>query len=359
MTKSPYHYRSLDSLRGIAAIAVALIHSPEIFGIAGLMPHAYLAVDLFFALSGFILFHNYSNKIIGQNPINFKNYFIARFARLYPLYLIANILGACFVFTSLSIHNVFEKGAWQFLKACVNSMLMLPSFETNFINAANAIFPFSFQSWSIFWEMLVSIIFYFQIKYTKNLEFIIVIIFSFALIFATKNLGKIEQGFDDKYFYIGAIRAFLSFNIGVLIAKNRKFFENFSFRQIIKFSSFFVSILIFYYIGYKKQYFYGVEVFLILIGFPVLIIALIQSQSKIINNKIGDFLGNISYSIYLLHGFFISIITNFLIDYKIVKPSILFGCIWILVLIFIAFLVNLFFEMPMRKIIKNWALQTK
>jgi peptidoglycan/LPS O-acetylase OafA/YrhL len=51
------HERSfvaLDDLRGIAAITVVVGHAPAIFG---RMPEFYLAVDFFFALSGFVLAH--------------------------------------------------------------------------------------------------------------------------------------------------------------------------------------------------------------------------------------------------------------------------------------------------------------
>ncbi|WP_318036788.1 acyltransferase family protein [Rhizobium ruizarguesonis] len=44
----------LDELRGIAAVSVALLHASQIFGFT-LNCHAYLAVDFFFCLSGFVL----------------------------------------------------------------------------------------------------------------------------------------------------------------------------------------------------------------------------------------------------------------------------------------------------------------
>ena len=47
-------YVTLDGMRGIAALAVALFH----FNIAQ-APHGYIAVDFFFALSGFVLCRAY------------------------------------------------------------------------------------------------------------------------------------------------------------------------------------------------------------------------------------------------------------------------------------------------------------
>jgi uncharacterized membrane protein len=57
-------YPALDALRGLAAIIVVYYH---VTGVAtgfrgGIFGHGYLAVDLFFALSGFVLFHAYEER---------------------------------------------------------------------------------------------------------------------------------------------------------------------------------------------------------------------------------------------------------------------------------------------------------
>lgn len=83
-------YYSLDFLRGIAALMVALahfsygtIHTSVIVG--GLF------VGFFFILSGFVLSHAYKAQI-QTGSYKFKDYFIARIARLYPLHILTFIL---------------------------------------------------------------------------------------------------------------------------------------------------------------------------------------------------------------------------------------------------------------------------
>lgn len=77
----------LDSLRGIAALAVVLFH----WKIAGpltdnaVVHHAWLYVDFFFVLSGFVLAHTY---FYGRAPEP-RRYIVARAARLLPLYFYA------------------------------------------------------------------------------------------------------------------------------------------------------------------------------------------------------------------------------------------------------------------------------
>ena len=53
-----------------------------------ILSHGYLAVDLFFALSGFVLAMNYSGKLSREFTLQAYLSFLARrFARIYPLYL--------------------------------------------------------------------------------------------------------------------------------------------------------------------------------------------------------------------------------------------------------------------------------
>lgn len=60
------HYEILDALRGIAAILVVVFHLFEIFSggdhAKQIINHGYLAVDFFFALSGFVIGYAYDDR---------------------------------------------------------------------------------------------------------------------------------------------------------------------------------------------------------------------------------------------------------------------------------------------------------
>lgn len=93
---------ALTSLRFFAALYVLFLHSGSsalsaVIGdwgapIVNFTLNGYLGVSLFFVLSGFILSHVYKNKIVGSAST--KKYLLARFARIYPVYLISVILAA-------------------------------------------------------------------------------------------------------------------------------------------------------------------------------------------------------------------------------------------------------------------------
>lgn len=86
---------SLTGLRGIAAIYVVVFH--YLVGLAFSNPfnnfiaHGYMAVDLFFALSGFVLALNYSSLLKSGSIKSYWTFLGRRLARIYPLYLVATV----------------------------------------------------------------------------------------------------------------------------------------------------------------------------------------------------------------------------------------------------------------------------
>lgn len=53
--------------------------------------HAYLAVDLFFLLSGFVKAHVYGRALASNWRANWLRFAIARFARIYPLFALTTL----------------------------------------------------------------------------------------------------------------------------------------------------------------------------------------------------------------------------------------------------------------------------
>jgi peptidoglycan/LPS O-acetylase OafA/YrhL len=86
--------RSLTGLRGVAAVYVVFHH--YFLGLSFTNPfntflaHGYLAVDLFFVLSGFVMTLNYSRMFHGGwSRTSMLTFLSRRVARVYPLYLMA------------------------------------------------------------------------------------------------------------------------------------------------------------------------------------------------------------------------------------------------------------------------------
>ena len=82
-------YQTMNGLRGLAALIVVMFHMPEWFG--ALTPsRGFLAVDLFFVLSGFVIALSYEDQF--KSNLTPKHFFIIRMIRLYPLYAIGSII---------------------------------------------------------------------------------------------------------------------------------------------------------------------------------------------------------------------------------------------------------------------------
>jgi peptidoglycan/LPS O-acetylase OafA/YrhL len=121
------NYRALTSLRFFAAIAIVIFHyAGETKGIdllpkpaRALMDCGPLALCFFFALSGFVLSISYQERIVTSSKA--RAFWLARFARLYPAYLLSYLLFLPMAVqkyilhptpeTSASAHKTFWAGA--------------------------------------------------------------------------------------------------------------------------------------------------------------------------------------------------------------------------------------------------------
>lgn len=75
----------LTGLRGIAALWVLGYHT-------ALVPAGYLGVDLFFVLSGFVIAYNYADAGLHADGARYRDFLWRRLARIYPAYLAALLL---------------------------------------------------------------------------------------------------------------------------------------------------------------------------------------------------------------------------------------------------------------------------
>lgn len=100
----------LAGLRGVCAWWVVLFHSLTLLGgsipapIARILAHGYLAVDLFFLLSGFVLFLSYHAALAKPTSGSIGKFYWHRLARIYPVHfvMLLGYLGLYALFLLLS-----------------------------------------------------------------------------------------------------------------------------------------------------------------------------------------------------------------------------------------------------------------
>ena len=81
-------FRALDSCRGLCAVAVMLFHANALNHIywQPVVRNAYVAVDFFFVLSGFVLASAYGRRVRTGGDVGWFS--LRRFGRLYPLHFV-------------------------------------------------------------------------------------------------------------------------------------------------------------------------------------------------------------------------------------------------------------------------------
>ena len=81
---------ALDGLRGLAALLVVLVHAQVVTPFLSFADAGYLAVDVFFALSGFVIASAYGRSLVDASSL--RVFMVRRFGRIWPTMLAAFVL---------------------------------------------------------------------------------------------------------------------------------------------------------------------------------------------------------------------------------------------------------------------------
>ena len=142
---------SLTSLRFFAALYVLVFHSgagfvgkavPALSFLETFLGNGYLGVTFFFVLSGFILAHVYDGRLRGRGDLG--RFAMARFARIYPVYLLGLLL---------VLPLILEAPSWRSLPQFVLLQYWAPLADLTALDNTN------FPGWSLSVEMAFYILF--------------------------------------------------------------------------------------------------------------------------------------------------------------------------------------------------------
>ena len=211
-TTTPTRFVAIDSLRFIAAMGVVAHHYSGFIdnpAIVSALARNYLFVDFFFAISGFVIFHTYADKLNGfADYIDFlKN----RIARVYPLHLATLVI---FGFLALTIWRA------KVDRSFVDSAAFLPNlFLTHAWGATNHT-AFNYPSWSISAEWFAYLVFPAVVWLIRRAGATAALVAAAVCVCAletAENVGLIGRWTTLTYDY-GALRAMPTFLAGAAIA---------------------------------------------------------------------------------------------------------------------------------------------
>ncbi|WP_250538712.1 MULTISPECIES: acyltransferase [unclassified Caballeronia] len=206
----------LTSLRFFAAIAVVLQHMHLMKGGGS------TAVEFFFILSGFILTYGYSNTFANLNGRDIERFFVLRVARLYPIYLLTAALAAI----------LWIGSEWPYGAAHVTaSVLAMQSYAP----IGEKVFALNGPSWSVADELFFYAAFPFivfaihRLRISRSSVALIacwLAVSALRLAISVPFIGKTQAySFGWWLLYISPYVRVLGFVQGVLLAKLFLWFE--------------------------------------------------------------------------------------------------------------------------------------
>jgi peptidoglycan/LPS O-acetylase OafA/YrhL len=310
-------FSALDSLRGIAALIVAIYHIRWMNPLYnwGLIRNGYLMVDFFFVLSGFIIFHSYRHKI--SNGGELGRFMWLRAGRLYPLHFVILIV-------FLGIEGL--KWIKEFVTGSIGETAAFSinngfAFLTNFFLVQalgiHQSSTFNSASWSISTEFYTYLIFalvllFARTSLTQITTSIFLVSMSTWIIF---SVHKTDLDFTYDY---GIFRCVASFFIGVVTYQIHELFsrragtdEKGKLTAAIYSIAILAGIIIFLFV--KER---GYTDFFLPPFFALLILSITSVPntllSGVLNLKPLTWLGKVSYSIYMVQAVVLTVFHNIL-----------------------------------------------
>jgi peptidoglycan/LPS O-acetylase OafA/YrhL len=209
-------FLALDGIRGVAALLIVVRHCPQFFGGIG-PPETYLAVDLFFVLSGFVLAHAYSERL--DQGMGWAGFMRVRLIRLYPMYGLGVLIGAAALILetlgggpALSISTL--------VTVSLASILMLPCPPTEL---GSNLFPINRPGWSLFFELAANLVMAATWKSLNNRTLLIIMAACGALLsYSAFKLPSLDGGYVWSSLGVGYARVGFSFFAGLLIYRHRE-----------------------------------------------------------------------------------------------------------------------------------------
>lgn len=354
------HFDILDGLRGVAAVTVVLFHllEPHAKGdhSAQIINHGYLAVDFFFALSGFVIGYAYDDR--WENGLRLRDFAARRLIRLHPMVVMGSVIGAATFFLQGS--DVFpawdSATAWGVLGCMVLGCTLLPLPVQWDIRGWTEMHPLNGPAWSLYYEYIANIAYALVLRRLSRGALAMLAALTAA---ATLRLclaspqGDVVGGWSltTEQQLWGLTRMAYPFLAGLLLSRwgwrphtGRHAFPLCALALVLLLS---VPRL-----GGDAFWVNGLyEALCILIAFPLLVAA--GSGGKLAGKRqtaICRFLGDISYPLYLVHYPFVYIYTAWAYDND---PTLAEGLPYIMLTaagcIALAYAVLRFYDLPVRR----------
>jgi peptidoglycan/LPS O-acetylase OafA/YrhL len=208
------HFLALDGLRGVAAVAVLVMHRGRWFyPPGGFIGHGYMAVDFFFLLSGFVIAFAYDGRV--RDGLGVAGFMRLRLIRLYPLIFFGMLLGAVWPLVRLLLHMRGAPDLGDFASDLARGLLLIPDHYQQ--GPGDSIFPLNGPTWSLFWELAVNLVYVLIGPRLTWRPLIVLFALNAALMLFTAFHGGVDVGGKPSNILAGLPRTGVGFFGGVLL----------------------------------------------------------------------------------------------------------------------------------------------
>ena len=374
MYKNINYFESLNGLRFFAAFLVVIHHSESIrlsynmFNLKqfSLFNNGGLAVSFFFVLSGFLITYLLLKEKSITNQISIKKFYLRRILRIWPLYYLLVFIGTIVLPAILTYISSDVKIPYSFFDVILYYIFFTP-FMVNIFYGHHFLDPL----WSIGVEEVFYLIWAPLIKLFKSRSLIVItlivvlkitIMVLMFLFFKNTVLYQVLSYLKFESMAIGALGAYVVFNSKKEISSFLIFGKP---AQIVIFTFVILRLTTFKYFllyGGLMSFFFNtpfLSSFILDFIFLWMVLNLSLNKNHIFNfnNSILNFLGNISYGIYMYHMLVIFLVvllfSNFLNTISDIYSTLLFYFITTILLLIVSYMSKILFEDKFLKLKKH------
>ena len=335
-------YRTFDGLRGLAALLVATRHLGPFLGPLS-FPESFLAVDLFFLLSGFVVARAYEPRLLAGGF--FRQFLAIRLIRLYPLYLAG--LGFALLLRLFMLDK--EGDAWtmkMIVETAALALLMAPGPK----GATTGGYSLNSPSWTLLPEIALNLVYAAVARHIRVKQLWAVIgVCAAGLVLAGLHHGTLDLGYTDATRWAVPFRMGFSFLLGVVMYRLTPDARvATSLKAVASIVALGAGLMVTPPPGLRLAY----EFALVFLVFPPLVLWAAHFEPKGRIAEIMGWIGGVSYAIYTVHeplGRLLYEMLHRLVDFDVWTYAPLSGLIFLSGLCLFATLLDRAFDRPTRK----------
>ena len=344
------HFEVLDGMRGSAAFLVVAFH---IIGIPlgfnnskNLLHHAYLAVDFFFGLSGFVIGYAYDDRWSHMTTLQFLK---LRLIRLHPLVVLGATMGLASYLLDPYGKHLQQTSLVTLLLAYLASVLLVPSPAVP--NRVGETHTLNSPSWSLTQEYLANIAYALVLRRLRTRVLgIIAVLSGLILLWEALQRGSLDAGWGYRNFWMAPIRLTFPFMTGLLLYRVHDRLP----RLKVGFLPLSIALLTAFMMPvFPKLGSFSwnglFDAFCVLLGFPFILIAGAHSYAGTGLMGFCKISGRLSYPLYMTHYPFMYIYANWVeTTHPAREQQIQVALLLAPFVIFFAWIAVKFFDEPIR-----------